>query len=439
MAHSFLPQEFIEIIRDGKTPSLAGIQKFIAGIANQSVSDAQVAAFAMAVYFNPLAMPERVALTKAVRDSGDVLEWGDIDGAILDKHSTGGVGDNVSLLLAPVVAACGGYVPMISGQGLGHTGGTLDKFNAIPGYNIMPSNAVFKRTVKEVGCAVIGQTGALAPVDKKIYAIRSATGTVASVSLITASIISKKLAAGLQGLVLDIKCGNGAFMHDIAQARELAQSLVHVAKGAGVKTSGLITDMNQPLASEAGNALEMRGAIAHLTGACRNARLHEVVVELSAEMLVHGQISSSLGDARVKVISAFDTGRAAEVFAKMVAALGGPKDILEVPEQHLKTAPLVRDITAGRDGYIANIDTRQIGLAVIVLGGGRKRPDDSIDYSVGFDRLAPLGSKVSKGDVIARIHARTDESLHEASKILKTAYIIGENPTQTPLIIERIG
>jgi len=439
MGPSFLPQVFIEKIRDGKTPAQAEMQNFISGIKDGSVSHAQVAAFAMAVYFNPLAMPERIALTKAVRDSGDVLSWDDIDGPVLDKHSTGGVGDNVSLLLGPAVAACGGFVPMISGQGLGHTGGTLDKFNSIPGYTTVPSNEVFKQTVRDIGCAIIGQTGSLAPVDKTIYAIRSATATVESVSLITASILSKKLAAGLDGLALDIKCGNGAFMQSHTQAKELALSLVEVANGAGVKTSGLITDMNQPLASEAGNAVEMRGVIDHLTSARRNSRLHDVVVALSAEMLVHGGLAADLDAGRTKVQAVFDNGKAAEVFAKMVTALGGPSDILEAADKHLEAAPLIKDVVATQSGYVSSIDTRAVGLGVVVLGGGRKRPDDTIDYAVGFDRLAALGSKVSKGDPIARIHARDEAALQEAGKKLQTAYMIGEKPEETPLIIERVG
>ncbi|PHR92699.1 MAG: thymidine phosphorylase [Robiginitomaculum sp.] len=438
MGHSFLVQEFIRKIRDGETPSSTDIQNFVTGIADTSVSDAQVAAFTMAVFFNPLPMPQRVALTKAMRDSGDVLDWADIDGPILDKHSTGGVGDNVSLLLAPAVAACGGYVPMISGQGLGHTGGTLDKFCSIPGYTIFPDTALFKQTVKDVGCAIIGQTGALAPVDKKIYAIRSATATVESVSLITASILSKKLAAGLEGLVLDIKFGNGAFMQNYQQAKDLALSLVEVANGAGVKTTGLITDMNQPLASEAGNVVEMKGAIDHLVGTHRNPRLHEVVVELSADMLMHGGLAQSREEARQKIETVFTNGKAAEVFAKMVAALGGPSDILEHANQHLQSAPLIKDIVAKQDGIVSKIDTREIGLAVIVLGGGRKRPDDTVDYTVGFDRLVPLGTKVSKGDPIARIHAQSADALQEAGNMVGNAYVIGGVFEKTPLILELV-
>jgi thymidine phosphorylase len=435
---AFLPQEFIGQIRDGHTASHDDIRTFVNGIGNGDVSDAQAAAFTMAVFFKGFAMPERTAFTLAVRDSGYVLSWPDLGGPVLDKHSTGGIGDNVSLILGPAVAACGGYVPMISGQGLGHTGGTLDKFSAIPGYNVFPDNDLFIKTVRETGCAIIGQTGALAPVDKKLYAIRSATASVESNTLITASILSKKLAAGLEGLVLDVKCGNGAFMPTPARAAKLARSLVNVAVEAGLPTSALITDMNQPLASAAGNAVEMRNALDHLTGAHRDPRLHSVVIELGVEMLIHGKLAATRAQARTKMQQVLDNGKAAEVFAKMVNALGGPADILENPDTHLKAAPLVQDITAEQDGVISQIHARDIGLAVIVLGGGRKRPDDSIDVRVGFDHLLPLGTKVSKGDVLARIHARNNHELTEAGNMLKNAYTLGEEAPEDKLIIRRI-
>jgi thymidine phosphorylase len=436
---SFLPQEFIRQIRDGEPADDEDMRRFIAGIGDGSVSDAQVAAFTMAVYFNNLAMPQRVALTTAMRDSGDVLDWSHLDGPVLDKHSTGGVGDNVSLILGPVVAACGGYVPMISGRGLGHTGGTLDKFDAIPGYCTAPDNELFRATVKQVGCAIIGQTGQLAPADKKIYAIRSATASVENISLITASILSKKLAAGLEGLVLDIKCGSGAFMADYDSAKELAISLVEVANGAGVKTSGLITDMNEPLASCTGNAIEMLNAIKHLTATARDERLHKVVVELSAEMLLHGKLAVSIGEARAKINQVLDSGAAAEVFARMVSALGGPDDLMDKPENYLEAAPLIADVITEAEGVVSAIDARSIGLAVIVLGGGRKRPDDDIDYAVGFDRLAGIGTQVKKGDVIGRVHGRTQNQLQEGAMMLRNAYMFGEAAPQNPLIVERIN
>jgi len=442
---TFLPQQFLGQIRDGIPPSAADIQTFIAGISTGETSPAQIGAFVMAVYLKGLGRDEIVTLTKAVRDSGDVMQW-DLDGPVLDKHSTGGVGDNVSLLLGPVIAACGGYVPMISGQGLGHTGGTLDKFNAIPGYNVNADNALFRMTVKDIGCAIIGQTGALAPADKVMYAIRSATASVGSLPLITASILSKKLAEGLDGLVLDIKCGSGAIMDNFEDAKALANSLITVANGAGVKTSGIITDMNEPLASAAGNAVEVRNIINHFHGN-RDARLHEVTVSLCADMLVSGGLAKNIDDGRSKVEAVFDNGKAADVFARMVAALGGPSDLMDKPDKYLEAAPIITDIKAESAGIVSAIDTRKLGMAVIVLGGGRKSPNDEIDYAVGFDHIAPIGSKIAKGDVLARIHARTDDQAGEASKMLQSTYVLSDSTqnsapdsgSDNPLIIERIG
>src|SRR5215203_4904166 len=278
----FLPQEIIRRKRHGARLDEAEIEAFITGLTTGRVSEGQAAAFAMAVFFRGLSVPERVALTHAMTLSGEVLSW-ELPGPVLDKHSSGGVGDTVSLALAPAVAACGGFVPMISGRGLGHTGGTLDKLDSIPGYASQPDIDAFRRVTREVGCAIIGQTADLAPADKRLYAIRDVTATVESIDLITASILSKKLAAGLQGLVMDVKFGSGAFMSDLDDARALAQSLVLVANGAGLPTSALLTDMNEPLASTAGNAVEVAYAIDYLTGRKREARFHEVTVELSAE------------------------------------------------------------------------------------------------------------------------------------------------------------
>jgi thymidine phosphorylase len=270
---SLLPQEVIIRKRDGETLTPGEIKAFITGLTAGTVSHAQAAAFAMAVFFRDMTIPERVSLTESMRDSGSVLDWSDLDAPAVDKHSTGGVGDNVSLMLAPILAACGVYVPMISGRGLGHTGGTLDKFDSIPGYSTSPDNALFRRVVKSAGCAVIGQTADLAPADKTLYAIRDVTGTVESIPLITASILSKKLSAGLGALILDVKTGSGAFMPTLEKSRALAASLVEVANGAGLKTGALITDMNEPLATAAGNALEMRNAVEFLTGKHQDKRL----------------------------------------------------------------------------------------------------------------------------------------------------------------------
>lgn len=435
-----LPQETIRRKRNGEPLSRAEIARFIAGITDGSVSEGQVAAFAMAVWFNGMARDETVALTLAMRDSGDVLDWSAIDRPIADKHSTGGVGDNVSLMLAPIAAACGLAVPMISGRGLGHTGGTLDKLESIPGYTIMPSADLFRRTVKDVGCAIIGQTAALAPADKRIYAIRDVTATVDSVPLITASILSKKLAAGLQSLVLDVKVGNGAFMTDAAEAETLARSLVEVANGAGVKTSALITDMNQPLADAVGNAVEIANCVAFLKGEKAGTRLERIVLAFAAEMLVSSGLEGDLAAAEAKAAQALAGGAAADVFGRMVHALGGPADFMEKAETYLVSAPVIRPVTASESGYLAACDTRGVGLAVIELGGGRSRPDDAIDHRVGFDRLLPLGTKVEKGSEIGRVHAATEADATRAVERLASLYRIAPEPAAgAPDILTRIS
>jgi len=430
-----LPQEVIIRKRDGEVLTRGEISQFISGLTEGSVSHAQAAAFAMAVFFRDMTLTERVALTEAMRDSGTVLDWSELDGAIVDKHSTGGVGDNVSLMLAPILAACGVYVPMISGRGLGHTGGTLDKFDAIPGYTTQPDNALFRRVVKEVGCAIIGQTADLAPADKILYSIRDVTGTVENVSLITASILSKKLAAGLGALILDVKTGSGAFMPTLDRSRELARSLVDVANGAGTKTAALITDMNEPLASAAGNGLEIRNAVDFLTGAHRDPRLLEVTLALSAAAL---ELSGFAGNARQACEEALSSGRATERFSRMVAALGGPADFVEQMDQHLAKAPIVRDVFAPAEGTIASIDTRGVGMGVVALGGGRRMPTDSIDHAVGFDRLLGLGARVDAGTPLARLHARDEASAADATARLIAAYHLGEVGPGHPLIAERV-
>jgi thymidine phosphorylase len=435
----FLPQEVIIKKRNGDALAADDIAAFISGFAQGTVSHAQAAAFAMAVYFRDMTMPERVALTVAMRDSGTVLDWSDLDGPVADKHSTGGVGDNVSLMLAPILAAIGIYVPMISGRGLGHTGGTLDKFDAIPGYTTSPDNALFRKVVKEAGCAIIGQTADLAPADKTLYAIRDVTGTVESISLITASILSKKLAAGLGALILDVKTGSGAFMPTLEKSRDLAKSLVEVANGAGLKTGALITDMNEPLASAAGNGLEVRNAVDFLTGKHQDARLKEVTLALCAEVAAMTGIASSVPEARKLVDDALDSGRATARFGKMVAALGGPADFVERMDSHLAPAPVIRDVFATGQGTVSAIDTRGVGMAVVALGGGRATPTDSIDHTVGFDRLAGLGTKVDANTPIARIHARDEASAADAEARLKSAYRLGDSAPSFPLIAASIA
>jgi thymidine phosphorylase len=435
-----LAPETIRRKRNGEPLASEEIARFVAGVTDGSVSEGQVAAFAMAVWFKGMAREETVALTLAMRDSGDVLDWSGIDRPIADKHSTGGVGDNVSLMLAPIAAACGLAVPMISGRGLGHTGGTLDKLEAVPGYTIMPSAELFSRTVRDIGCAIIGQTADLAPADKRIYAIRDVTATVDSVPLITASILSKKLAAGLQSLVLDVKVGNGAFMTDAAEAETLARSLVAVANGAGVKTSALITDMNQPLADAAGNALEIANCIAFLRGEKSGTRLERIVLALAAEMLVLSGLEKDIAAAEAKAAGALSGGAAAETFGRMVHALGGPADIVEKPEAYLIGAPVVHAVTASQSGTLAACDTRGVGLAVIELGGGRSRPSDAIDHRVGFDRLLPLGTRVEKGNVIGRVHAADESGAARAGERLAALYRIAPDaPGALPDIVTRIS
>ncbi|MFC3071720.1 thymidine phosphorylase [Shinella pollutisoli] len=435
-----LPQETIRRKRDRLALSPEEIAAFVAGVTDGSVSEGQVAAFAMAVWFNGMGRDETVALTRAMRDSGEVLAWPELDRPVADKHSTGGVGDNVSLMLAPVAAACGLAVPMISGRGLGHTGGTLDKLDSIPGYTTAPSEALFRRVVKNVGCAVIGQTAELAPADRRIYAIRDVTATVESVPLITASILSKKLAAGLSSLALDVKVGNGAFMTDPGEAVTLARSLVEVANGAGVKTSALITDMNEPLADAAGNAVEVANCIAFLKGGKAGTRLETLVIALAAEMLVLSGLETDHTAAEAKARQALASGEAAEVFARMVATLGGPADLLERPEAYLAKAPVIRPVTATESGYLSACDTRGVGLAVIELGGGRTRPDQTIDHRVGLDRLLPLGTKVEKGAEIGRVHAASDDAAQAAAARLAALYRIApEPPANRPDILTRIS
>ncbi|MES2075777.1 MAG: thymidine phosphorylase [Pseudomonadota bacterium] len=437
----FLPQEIIRKKRDGGAMSAEEIQFFVRGITDGSVSEGQIAALAMAVFFNDMTMDERVAFTLAMRDSGQVLDWRalNLPGPVVDKHSTGGVGDVVSLLLGPMIAACGGFVPMISGRGLGHTGGTLDKFDAIPGYCTVPDNELFRKVVQEVGVAIIGQTASLAPSDKRFYSIRDVTATVESVAMITGSILSKKLAAGLDALVMDVKVGSGAFMPTYDKSVELAESIVAVGNGAGMHTSALLTDMNESLAPYAGNALEVRGAMDYLTGRSRPARLHEVTMALCAEMLVLGKLADTEMAARAKLQAALDSGAAAERFARMVAALGGPADLIEQPDLYLEKAPIVLPVPALKAGYAASTDCRGIGLAVVSLGGGRRRPSDAIDFAVGLTELAGLSDKIEAGQPLALVHARSEAAAQQAIAEIQAAYHISDSaPTANPVVYRAI-
>ncbi|PLX37985.1 MAG: thymidine phosphorylase [Hyphomicrobiales bacterium] len=435
-----LPQEIIRRKREGEVLSAEEISFLIEGLTAGAVSEGQAAAFAMAVFFRGLTTEERVALTLAMRDSGTVLDWSDLPGPALDKHSTGGVGDNVSLMLAPALAACGAYVPMISGRGLGHTGGTLDKLDSIPGYVSQPDLALFRSALMEAGCAIIGQTVDLAPADRRLYAIRDVTATVESIDLITASILSKKLAAGLDALVLDVKAGSGAFMASVDDARDLAKSLVAVANGAGLKTTALLTDMNEPLASGAGNALEIVNAIDFLTGKMADLRLWQVTVALGGELLATAGLAEDAAAGERRIADAFTSGAAAERFAKMVVALGGPVDLIERPQAYLAAAPVVRAIHPERSGFVSSIDTRAVGVAVVELGGGRTRPQDAVDHRVGFTVLAGLGAAVGPDAPLAVVHAANDSDADRAAKRLRAAYIsVSEKMAPGGAIIERIG
>jgi len=438
---AYLPQEIIRKKRDGGVLSKEEIQFFVGGITSGSVTESQIAALAMAVYFKDMTMDERVAFTLAMRDSGDVLDWRSLslNGPVVDKHSTGGVGDVVSLLLGPMVAACGGYVPMISGRGLGHTGGTLDKFDSIPGYTTVPDNALFRKVVKEVGVAIIGQTSALAPSDKIFYGVRDVTATVESVAMITGSILSKKLSAGLDALAMDVKVGSGAFMPTYEKSVELAESIVKVGNGAGMVTSAVLTDMNESLAPYAGNAVEVRGAIDYLTGKSRPARLHEVTLALCAEMLVLGKLAATEEEARAKLQASLDSGEAAERFARMVAALGGPADLMSNPDKYLERSPIIVPAPALTSGYAASANTREIGLTVVSLGGGRRRAADAIDYAVGLTDLVGLGDKVEAGQPLAMVHARTQEAAEQAIREIQSAYQIADAaPAANPVIYRTI-
>lgn len=421
---SALPQEIVRRKRDGKTLPGSEIQSFVRGLTDGSFSEGQIAAFAMAVYFQGLTRPELTTLTTAMRDSGKVLSW-DLPGPVLDKHSTGGVGDNLSLMLAPMVAACGGYVPMISGRGLGHTGGTLDKLASIPGYQVAPSEALFRKTVAECGAAIIGQTGELAPADARLYSIRDITATVESLDLITASILSKKLAAGLDGLVMDVKTGNGAFMAARTDAEALAARISEVATAAGVPTRAQITPMDQPLAQSAGNALEVHDALRFFREPDTNPRQKQVLLDLCADLLILGKLAPDTQNALHQLQKALSSGLAAEIFFKMVSALGGPDDLEKKADALLPKAPVITPVYADRTGTIEKIDTRALGLAVVELGGGRRKPEHEIDPRVGLSALAELGQSVSPNTPLAYIHQSREDSLDP--NVVRRAYEVQSN------------
>jgi thymidine phosphorylase len=437
MTGAFLPQEIVRRKRDGAVLSDGEIVAFVGGFTDGRVTESQIAAFAMAIFFRGMTRDETATLTRAMAQSGTTLDWSDLalPGPVLDKHSTGGIGDKVSLMLAPIVAACGGFVPMLAGRGLGHTGGTFDKLESIPGYRTAPDIAEFRRVVHDIGCAIIGQTADLAPADRRFYAVRDITATIESIPLLTASILSKKLAAGLDGLVMDVKWGSGAFMTEEAGARALATSIVEVARQAGLPTVALLTDMNEVLGTTAGNAIEMIEAIDYLTGARRDTRLHDVTIALGAEMLRLGGLAKDQEEARARVEAALASGAAAERFAQMVAALGGPSDLLERPRAHLAEAPCIIPLPAPRAGYVARIDVRRLGVAVLELGGGRRRVDEAIDHAVGLSEVVGIGAAISPERPLALIHARHQTDAAGVAVALAGAFDIADAPpAERPLL-----
>jgi len=431
---------FTDVIRskrDGGQLTDEQIQYFVDGLADGSIPAEQVSALAMAIFLNSMNFEEAGKLTSAMAASGTVLDWEEenLGGPVVDKHSTGGVGDKVSFMLAPIAAACGCFVPMISGRGLGHTGGTTDKAEAIPGYAATPDFGLFRKTVKEVGCAIIGQTEDLAPADRRFYSIRDVTGTVESVPLITASILSKKIAAGLQGLVMDVKVGNGAFMETPARAKELAGSIIATAATAGLKTHALITDMNEVLGLSVGNALEIAESVRYLRNESREPRLDDAVLSLSAEMVLIGGLESTRDAARARCEAAVSSGQAAEIFGRMVAALGGPKDFVDNYDTHLAKAPVVRPVFG--EGTVVEMNTRAVGNALIELGGGRRMVGQKLNLSVGFSEMAPVGAELSKERPLAIVHAASEADADKATQsLLKACKTAAAAPAERPVIYE---
>jgi len=432
-------RSIIARIRDGAVPGAEDLQWFAAGLASGVVTDAQAGAFAMAVLLKGLGPKGRVALTTGMRDSGRVLDW-DLPGPVLDKHSTGGIGDSVSLLLAPALAACGAYVPMISGRGLGHTGGTIDKLESIPGFRTALSEEQLRTQMREIHCAIVSASAEIAPADRRLYAIRDVTGTVESIDLITASILSKKLAAGLEALVLDVKCGSGAFMKTLDDARALARALVSTAQGAGCMTAALITDMSQPLATAAGNALEVIEVMETLTGTSVNAALWDITVALGGEALALGGLAADAADGAGRIQQALDSGAAADWFGRMVAAQGGPADFVDRWPDRLPSAAVTVEIPCPHGGLVQAINGQALGQVVVHLGGGRLREGDRINPSVGLSDLAGLGEDIEAGVPLGMVHAASADAAEAAVRAVQAAYTLGPDPVdEPPLILERIA
>ncbi|MDJ0906291.1 MAG: thymidine phosphorylase [Woeseiaceae bacterium] len=432
--------DVIRAKRDGAELSPEQIRFFVHGLADESLPAEQVSSLAMAVFLNGMTFEEAATLTIGMSRSGTVLDWSDagLDGPVVDKHSTGGVGDKVSFLLAPIAAACGCFVPMISGRGLGHTGGTTDKAEAIPGYNTAPDFETFRNVVKSVGCAVIGQTADLAPADRRLYAIRDVTATVESIPLITASILSKKIAAGLDALVMDVKVGSGAFMPSHDKSVDLARSIIATAAQADLRTSAVLTDMNEVLGTTAGNALEIAESMAYLRNEYRDSRLDDVVMALCAEMLLLTGMESDLDKALDRCGQAVTSGKAAERFDEMCVALGGPAGFVANDGKHLAQAPVTRAVHAS--GFLAAVDVRAVGNAIIELGGGRRQVGEALDLSVGFSDVARIGTLLDGETPLAVIHAASDDDAALAERLLLEACTVQEEATRAaPVVHEKIS
>ncbi len=421
------PQELIRKKRDGGRFSPEEIKEFIKGVCDDSWEDYQITALVMAMFLNGLNLIEQNSLTEAMLASGEKMDFSELDAPVADKHSTGGVGDKTSLLIAPLAAACGVYVPMISGRGLGHTGGTLDKLESIPGYNVNLSREEFKKLVKNCGFAMAGQTDKIVPADKKLYALRDATATIESIPLIVASIMSKKMAEGLGTLVLDVKTGTGAFMKEERDARRLARALVKTGKSFGVKTQALITDMNQPLGKYVGNALEVFECIKLLQNETdkQSKQTLDLSVELTARILVLTKIESSNRRAKVKIKEILESGKALECLKKNIKAQGGDPKVCDKPEMLLDKNLLEVKVKSPEGGFITDIDASEIGKAISLIGGGRLKVDSEIDHAVGYSCDKKIGDKVKEHEPLGTLFCRTEAQAAKILAKLQMSYKIG--------------
>jgi len=413
------------------------IEELIAAYTRGDIPDYQMSAWLMAVVLRGMTRPEIAALTEAMLHSGCVLDFSGLPGRKVDKHSTGGVGDKPSLVIAPIVAAGGVKVPMISGRGLGHSGGTLDKLESIPGFNVNLSLADFRRVLETCGCALIGQTAEIAPADKRIYALRDVTGTVESPALICASIMSKKLAEGIDALVIDVKTGSGAFMKKIEDAVNLAELLVDTGKRMGKNVVALLTDMNQPLGRKAGNAMEVAESIEVLSGA-GPPDLRELCLELAAWMFFLGQRVKSVEEGKKLSADLIASGHAREKFREIVGLQGGDMGVIDDPRR-LAHARQTLDVTSPADGFIAETQCEQLGVACVVLGGGREKKEDTIDPAVGLEFHKRIGDTVERGEPLCTLHYNAEGRLEEARNLVETAYQIEqEKPKVVPPLIHRV-